>query len=99
MEKSLVRGTWQQKRSFSPAVITKGAQTIVWVAGHTGAAADDGRSLAGNFDAQFHQVFSNIGKTLAEADCSRRCPTTQPCWWSVMSINCLRSDLARCWPT
>ena len=69
LEKSLVRGTWQQKRSFSPAVITKGAQTIVWVAGHTGAAADDGRSLAGNFDAQFHQVFSNIGKTLAEADC------------------------------
>ena len=32
LEKSLVRGTWQQKRSFSPAVITKGAQTIVWVA-------------------------------------------------------------------
>jgi len=69
MEKSFVCGTWQQKRSFSPAVITEGNQTIVWVAGHTGATADDGRSLAGNFDAQFHQVFSNIGKTLAEVGC------------------------------
>ena len=69
MEKSFVRGTWQQKRSFSPAVITEGNQTIVWVAGHTGATADDGRSLAGDFDAQFHQVFINIGKTLAEAGC------------------------------
>jgi 2-iminobutanoate/2-iminopropanoate deaminase len=65
IEKSFVRGTWQQKRSFSPAVITEGNQTIVWVAGHTGATADDGRSLAGDFDAQFHQVFSNIDKTLA----------------------------------
>jgi 2-iminobutanoate/2-iminopropanoate deaminase len=69
MEKSFVLGTWQQERSFSPAVITQGNQTIVWVAGHTGASADDGRSLAGDFDAQFHRVFSNIGKTLAEASC------------------------------
>jgi len=70
VEKTFVRGTWQQKRSYSPAVITKGAQTIVWVAGHTGAEADDGRSLAGDFDAQFHQVFHNIEKTLAEAGCN-----------------------------
>lgn len=69
MEKSFVKGEWQQTRSFSPAVITAGNQTIVWVAGHTGATADDGRSQAGDFDAQFHQVFRNIGKTLAEAGC------------------------------
>ena len=68
MEKSHVPGTWQQKRSFSPAVITKGIQTIIWVAGHTGAETDEGRSLAGDFDAQFHQVFKNIGKTLAAAE-------------------------------
>jgi 2-iminobutanoate/2-iminopropanoate deaminase len=67
LEKSFVRGTWQQKRSFSPAVIAEGAQTIVWVVGHTGASADDGSSLAGDFDAQFRQVFSNIAKTLSEA--------------------------------
>jgi enamine deaminase RidA (YjgF/YER057c/UK114 family) len=48
-------------------VITKGDQTIVWVAGHTGMSDDNGRSLAGDFDAQFHQTFNNIGKTLAEA--------------------------------
>ncbi|MGE5166465.1 MAG: hypothetical protein ACM3IH_20905 [Sphingobacteriales bacterium] len=47
MEKSFVTGAWQQTRAFSPAVITKGEQTIVWVAGYTGAATDDGGSLAG----------------------------------------------------
>ena len=49
MEKSFVTGAWQQTRAFSPAVITKGEQTIVWVAGHTGATTDDGNSLAGDF--------------------------------------------------
>ena len=67
MEKTFVREAWQEKRAYSPAVITKGDQTIVWVAGHTGRTDDNGRSLAGDFDAQFHQTFSNIGKTLAEA--------------------------------
>jgi 2-iminobutanoate/2-iminopropanoate deaminase len=67
MKKSFVRGTWQQKRSFSPAVITEGAQKIVWVAGHTGQTSDDGRSLAGDFDAQCRQCFLNIEKTLVEA--------------------------------
>jgi 2-iminobutanoate/2-iminopropanoate deaminase len=67
MKKSFVRGTWQQKRAFSPAVITEGARKIVWVAGHTGQTADDGRSLAGDFDAQCRQCFRNIEKTLAQA--------------------------------
>src|SRR6202795_295054 len=66
MQKSFVRGTWQQKRAYSPAVITEGGKTI-WVAGHTGAADDAGKSLAGNFDAQCRQTFRNIEKTLAEA--------------------------------
>jgi hypothetical protein len=35
MKKSFVRGTWQVKRAFSPAVITEGGRTI-FVAGHTG---------------------------------------------------------------
>jgi len=67
MDKSFIRGTWQQKRAFSPAVITQDAQKIVWVAGHTGQTADDGRSLAGDFDAQCWQCFRNLEKTLAEA--------------------------------
>jgi enamine deaminase RidA (YjgF/YER057c/UK114 family) len=69
MEKSFVTGSWQQTRAFSPAVITKGDQTIVWLAGHTGAVSDDGRSLAGDFDAQFHQTFRNIESTLAQCGC------------------------------
>ncbi|HEY6858541.1 MAG TPA: RidA family protein [Pseudolabrys sp.] len=70
MEKSFVTGSWQQTRAFSPAVITKGEQTIVWLAGHTGAVTDEGKSLAGDFDAQFHQTFRNIESTLAQCGCT-----------------------------
>jgi 2-iminobutanoate/2-iminopropanoate deaminase len=67
MEKSFVRGTWQVKRAFSPAVITQGGGRTIWVAGHTGQTDDNGKSLAGDFDAQCRQVFRNIERTLAEA--------------------------------
>jgi len=70
MKKSFVRGTWQQKRAFSPAVITEGAGRIVWVAGHTGHKDGAGGSLAGDFDAQCRQTFRNIEKTLAAAGCT-----------------------------
>ena len=66
MKKSFVRGTWQVKRAFSPVVVTEGGKTL-WVAGHTGAVDDAGKSLAGDFDAQVRQTFRNIEKTLAEA--------------------------------
>jgi enamine deaminase RidA (YjgF/YER057c/UK114 family) len=67
MEKSFVRGTWQVKRAFSPAVITRGAGRTIWVAGHTGHTDDNGKSLAGDFEAQCRQTFRNIEHTLAEA--------------------------------
>jgi 2-iminobutanoate/2-iminopropanoate deaminase len=67
VQKTFVRGTWQQQRAFSPAVITTGPGQMVYVAGHTGQTADDGRSLAGDFEAQCRQTFRNIEKTLAEA--------------------------------
>jgi 2-iminobutanoate/2-iminopropanoate deaminase len=67
MKKSFVRGTWQVKRAFSPAVITEGAGRTIFIAGHTGQTDDAGKSLAGDFDAQFKQTFRNIEKTLAEA--------------------------------
>jgi 2-iminobutanoate/2-iminopropanoate deaminase len=70
MKKSFVRGTWQQKRAFSPAVITEGAARIVWLAGHTGHTDDTGRLLAGDFDAQCRQTFRNLEKTLGEAGCT-----------------------------
>lgn len=68
VHKSFVRGTWQQKRAFSPAVIVTGEARTIYVAGHTGHTADDGRSLAGDFEAQCRQTFRNIEKTLAEAN-------------------------------
>jgi 2-iminobutanoate/2-iminopropanoate deaminase len=67
MQKSFVRGTWQQKRAYSPAVIIEGTGKTIWVAGHTGAVDDAGKSLAGDFDAQCRHTFRNIAKTLDEA--------------------------------
>jgi enamine deaminase RidA (YjgF/YER057c/UK114 family) len=69
VKKSFMRGTWQRKRAFSPAVITEGTSRTIWVAGHTGHIDDSGRSLAGDFDAQCRQTFRNIDKTLADAQC------------------------------
>jgi enamine deaminase RidA (YjgF/YER057c/UK114 family) len=66
MQKSFIRGPRAQTRAYSPAVITEGGKTI-WLAGHTGAVDDAGKSLAGDFDAQCRQTFRNIEKTLAEA--------------------------------
>jgi 2-iminobutanoate/2-iminopropanoate deaminase len=67
MKKSFVRGARPQQRAYSPAVITQGADTIIWLAGHYGLVDDDGKSLAGDFEAQCRQTFRNIEKTLTEA--------------------------------
>ncbi len=67
MPRRYLEGTWQKKnRAFSPAVITTGGTTI-WVAGHGAPTDDEGRSLAGDFDAQAHQSFKNMVATLEEA--------------------------------
>jgi 2-iminobutanoate/2-iminopropanoate deaminase len=65
LKKSFVRGARAEKRAYSPAVITEGGK-IIWLAGHTGAVDDAGKSLAGDFDAQCRQTFRNLEKTLAE---------------------------------
>ena len=67
MQKTFVRGARAETRAYSPAVITEDATKTIWLAGHTGAVDDSGKSLAGNFDAQCRQTFRNIEKTLAEA--------------------------------
>ena len=65
MERMHVAGTWQQNRSFSPAVITAGAdQRIIWLAGHGAPQTPDGMSLAGDFEAQARQSFANLQATL-----------------------------------
>lgn len=65
MERTFVRGTWQQRRSFSPAVVTSGpGQRVVWLAGHGAPQTPEGRSLAGDFDAQARQSFANLRETL-----------------------------------
>jgi enamine deaminase RidA (YjgF/YER057c/UK114 family) len=66
MTREFFEGTWQQQRSFSPAVVTRSGRTI-WVAGHGATHDDDGQSLAGNFEAQVHQAFKNVTRTQERA--------------------------------
>lgn len=66
MQRQFITGTWQQNRAFSPAVITRGGRTV-WLAGQGAAQDKDGKSLAGDFEAQTHESFRLISETLASA--------------------------------
>ena len=54
-----------QARGYSQAVVTTGGRTV-WLAGQVGPADSAGKSLAGDFDGQVHEVFARLGRTLAE---------------------------------
>jgi 2-iminobutanoate/2-iminopropanoate deaminase len=69
MEKRFIEGTWEKNRAFSPAVIVKGG-TMIFVAGHGAFVDEQGKSLAGDFEAQTRQTFRNIERTLKEAGAS-----------------------------
>src|SRR5712692_5813628 len=56
----------QKSRAYSPAVITEGGR-IVWLAGQTGGVDAQGRSLAGNFEAQAREAFRQLDLTLKRA--------------------------------
>ncbi len=70
MERKHIEGTWQKNRSFSPAVITTGAQQTIWLAGHGAPVDAEGNSLAGVFEAQVHQSFALLAATLEAAGAS-----------------------------
>ena len=55
---------WTEGRAFSPAVVTQGGKTV-WLAGVTAPFDADGNSLAGDFEAQTHEVFRVIAERLA----------------------------------
>jgi enamine deaminase RidA (YjgF/YER057c/UK114 family) len=55
-----------EARAYSQAVITEGGR-MVWLAGQVALVDATGKSLAGDFDGQVHEVFRLLGATLAEA--------------------------------
>ena len=56
---------WTEGRAFSPAVVTQGGKTV-WLAGVTAPFDADGNSLAGDFEAQTHEVFRVIEERLVQ---------------------------------
>ena len=66
MTKTYLKRPAAQARAYSQAVISEGGK-VVWLAGQTTAEDASGKSLAGDFNGQVREVFSRLGKTLAEA--------------------------------
>ncbi len=78
MTREYFKGTWQEERAYSPAVVTRGGK-VVWLAGAVAGTDDEGdfepvagmeregHPLAGDFEAQAHSVFRNLGKTVERA--------------------------------
>lgn len=66
MERNFLDGTWQDSRTFSPAVTTSGGK-VIWLAGHGALWNDKGESLAGDFEGQTRQSFKLLEKTLNRA--------------------------------
>ena len=71
MEKRYIEGTWEKNRAFSPAVVTTGG-SMIFVAGHGGQVDSNGKSLAGDFEAQTRQTFRNLEETLKRSGASLR---------------------------
>src|ERR1700722_13975154 len=55
-----------QSRAYSQAVITEGGRTV-WLAGQIALEDAAGKSLAGDFDGQVHEIFRRLDETLKEA--------------------------------
>jgi 2-iminobutanoate/2-iminopropanoate deaminase len=66
MAKTYLKRPAAQARAYSQAVVSEGGR-VVWLAGQVAAEDASGKSLAGDFDGQVREVFSRLGKTLAEA--------------------------------
>ena len=66
MTREYFKGAWQEDRSFSPAVKTRGGEQI-WMAGVGVWRDDEGNVLAGDFDAQVHATFRQMERTLERA--------------------------------
>ena len=49
MPREYFKGTWQEDRSFSPVVATRGGRTL-WLAGVGAREDEEGNSLAGDFE-------------------------------------------------
>jgi len=66
MHREHFKGTWQEDRSFSPAVVTTGGRQI-WLAGVGMWQDEDGNNLDGDFESQVHATFRQIERNLAMA--------------------------------
>jgi len=67
MTRRYIKGEREQTRAYSPAVVTTNSKNIIWLAGQGAITDDNGKSLAGDFEAQTRMTFSLMSKTLDKA--------------------------------
>lgn len=94
VEREILSPTWEEKYTFSPAVITRGGRTV-WLAGQVGFVDDTGKSLAGNFDAQVEQTFRNVEKVLKRAGGTLKDVVTMTVYVSDVRYSQRFTDLRR----
>lgn len=66
MPRQYVKGEREELRSYSRSVITTGG-TSIWMAGVGGSNDANGRSLAGDFEAQCKMTFDNLRSSVEAA--------------------------------
>ncbi|MGH7090330.1 MAG: RidA family protein [Stellaceae bacterium] len=93
-ERSFIKRDQTQGRAYSPAVITNGGR-VVWLAGQTAGEDGQGRSLAGNFDGQVHEVFARLGRTLEEAGGSLKDMVTMTVFITDVRLGTRLTELRR----
>lgn len=67
MQRQYIKGDMEQSRAYSPAVITAESKRIIWLAGQGAIVDADGKSLAGDFEAQTRRTFALLSETLEKA--------------------------------
>lgn len=65
MKRTQYASDFQKSRSYAPAVVTEGGQTV-WLAGLLAAEDEDGNSLAGDFGAQVRCIFRKMARQMEE---------------------------------
>lgn len=66
MDREFLKGDMEQSLSYSRAVIVRGAETTVYLAGVACPFGPDGQSFAGDFSAQARGCFEKLERVLSE---------------------------------
>ncbi|MGE4218297.1 MAG: RidA family protein [Alphaproteobacteria bacterium] len=86
MKRQHYSSPYQKSRSYSPAVVTEGGRTV-WLAGLLAPEDENGKSLAGDFDAQVRCVFRKMAKQLETVGATMNDVVSMTCFITEVRYN------------